>query len=62
MDHSSDDPSPDTLPSLDEPRAAFRALDREGARARYQAAGVPFGDHVYGLGIWVRFATGATTN
>jgi hypothetical protein len=62
MDRSPNDLFPESLPSLARPRAAMRALDRDGAEARYREAGAPFGDHVRGLGAWLQFAVGTTVN
>ncbi len=62
MDRLPDEPSPESLPSLTEHRAAIQEWDREEAKAEYREAGTPFGDHIWGLGAWVEFAVGTTAN
>lgn len=62
MDRLPDEPSSENLPSLAKRRATIQALDEEGAEAEYREVGTPFGDHICGLGAWVKFAVGTTAN
>jgi hypothetical protein len=62
MDRPPDEPSPESLPSLAQQRAVIQELDRKGVKAEYREAGTPFGDHICGLGAWVKFAVGTTAN